>query len=344
MPDEPGPGSPGSRRGWQLLGAFWVAVGGTLLAGVAVLAALGPPRPVVTIVARHEPAPPATTRATARPALSTADADPALLIESGNFPGRMLPRVAMDGRRSSRVYAAAVPRVLPGQARLALVLDGIGLDRAASLDAIATLPAPVTLAVSPYAEDLAPLVAAARRRGHEVLVSLPMEPENSAEDDEGDRALTPDADLAANGRNLEWALSAANAIVGATAADPSGNGEHVTSAITVFRHTVAETLAADGLLYVATADAAPPAVPGLPVARADLSIDARPAPDALDGKLESLAADAVRNGTALGTLGPPLPSTEARLAAFLRTLPARGIVLVPASALASDTPSEDASR
>ena len=268
-------------------------------------------------------------------AVTTASADPSLLIESGDAPGRMLPAIAPDGRRSSAVYAAAVPPVLPGQARLALVVDGIGLDHRDSLSAIRDLPAPVSLAVSPYAEDLAPLVAEARGRGHEVFVSLPMEPTDSAVADEGDHAIRPDATDAANARNLEWALSAAVGIVGATAAEASGNGAHMAAAALLFRHDIAETLAADGLLYIAPEAETPPSVAGLPVAGADLSIEADASPDELGRKLETLADDAVRSGSALGTLGPPIPSTAARLEAFLRTLPARGIVLVPASALAA---------
>ena len=273
-----------------------------------------------------------------------ATADPSLLIESGDEPGRMLPTIAPDGRRSATVYAAVIPAVLPGQARLALVLDGIGLDHQDSLGAIRDLPAPVSLAVSPYAEDLATLVAEARRRGHEVLVSLPMEPENSAVADEGDHAIRPDATDADNARNLEWALSAAAGIVGATGADASGDGAHMAAATVLFRHDVAETLAADGLIYVAPEAEPPPSVRGLPVAAADLSIEAGLAPDALGRKLEALADDAIRTGAAVGTLGPPIPATTARLEAFLRILPARGIVLVPASALAVAPASEEAAR
>ena len=124
-----------------------------------------------------------------------------------------------DGRRSSTVYAARVPHVLAGQSRLTLVLDGVGLDEAESRRAAAELAPAITLALSPYGEHLAPIAAAARRAGHEILVSIPMEPEGSPVTDEGDRQLRPDAAPNENALNLDWALSRVAGIVGATGAE-----------------------------------------------------------------------------------------------------------------------------
>ena len=101
--------------------------------------------------------------------------DLALLAAIPDQPGRMLPVIGSDGRLPLAAYAAMPPPVLPNQARLALLVDGIGLDEATSAAAITELPAPVDVAFSPYADENGKLAAAARARGHEMLVSIPME-------------------------------------------------------------------------------------------------------------------------------------------------------------------------
>ena len=128
----------------------------------------------------------------------------------------------------------------------------------------------------------------------------------------------------------------------------SGHGEHFAPAVEPFRRLVGAELERRGLYYVA-----PPSQPllpsPLPVLQADVALEAGPAPDALDAALQSLAATALHDGVAVGVLGPPVGSTEGRLVAFLRTLPARGIILVPPSRpaaplTAAPTASVDASQ
>ncbi|MBU6499686.1 MAG: hypothetical protein KGQ40_14255, partial [Rhodospirillales bacterium] len=118
--------------------------------------------------------------------------DPALLEPSPAYPGAMLPRIAADGRMAMHVYAATPPAAA-GRPVVAVLLAGIGLSAADSLAAIHALPGAVSLAVSPYAAvpapaplaaapappaSLAEVLAAARAAGHELFVSIPMEPQN----------------------------------------------------------------------------------------------------------------------------------------------------------------------
>lgn len=355
------------RRGFRRLGVFWAATGTLAVATVATLAVLGPPphpvraaeasRPepagptrvaTASFSRHHQPAGPkvVTIAGTPRqppapvPGTALASPDPALLVAADDFPGRTLPRVGADGRRPRAVYAARVPTVLPGQARLALVVDGIGLNDGQSATAIAELPPPVALAVSPYADGLAPVAADARAHGHELLVSLPMEPAGSPDNDEGDRELSIGNAPAENVRNLEWVLSSVTGYAGVTGVDVSGTGEHFTPDVASFRRVVALELAARGLYYLAPPEQ--PLLPSaLPVVQSDLALGPGPLPDRLDAALAALAVTALRDGAAVGVIGPPLGPTEDHLLAFLRTLPARGIILVPPSALAAplSTPS-----
>ncbi len=316
-----------------LFGGWGVRAAGACVTA-ATLQALGPPRGAdhPKRVAVPSPVVAASRPEPTRLASGTIAApDRGMLAPDPDQPGRMLPVVGADGRAPSSVYEAAPVAVLPNQARLALLVDGIGLDEATSRAAIAELPAPVDLAFSPYAEGTEALAAAARARGHEMLVSLPMEPQGSPMDDEGDRQLSQSSDEAANHRNLLWALSSLQGYVGVTGAEAGQAGEHVLGDRTAFA-AVARTLRERGLMFVDPRPGAPPA--GLSSVAASAVIDADADLMDLEAQLEALASEAQRTGQAVGVTGPLRPVTLARLLAWVRTLPGRGIVLVPASSLA----------
>ncbi len=60
-------------------------------------------------------------------------------------------------------------------ARLAIILDDLGYDRAAA-DAIFALPYPLTLSVLPNQPHSADIAEEAERRGYQVMLHLPMQP------------------------------------------------------------------------------------------------------------------------------------------------------------------------
>ena len=74
-------------------------------------------------------------------------------------------------------FAELVRRHGPSAWYLGLVITGLGLSDADTRAAIESLPGPVTLSFSPYSSNPDPLVDLARARGHEMLVSIPMEPQ-----------------------------------------------------------------------------------------------------------------------------------------------------------------------
>ena len=327
-------------NGRRVLFGCWAVLGAGVLTGAVVLQWMGAPRPVMVRAVSHRPQ--AAMAETGRrivppvPAGTIAPPDPALETAVADQPGRVLPIMGPDGRRASVVYGAPVPPVLPGQARLALLVDGVGLDHAASLAAIVQLPGPVGLAFSAYARGVEPLEDAARAHGHEMLVSVPMEPQDSPQSDEGDRQLSAANDPAVNGRNLAWAMSSLRGYVGLTGADTGQGGEHYEADAGGFGE-VMKAVAARGLIYV---DPRPPgmAPSEADVAGADLVMGGGPEMADLDAGLASLVATAQRNGHALGVAGPLRPATLARLVAWVRTLPAQGVVLVPVSSVAGAAP------
>jgi polysaccharide deacetylase 2 family uncharacterized protein YibQ len=90
------------------------------------------------------------------------------------------------------------------KALVAIVMDDLGPDVAATRQAI-LLPPAITMSFLPYAHDVAELARAARARGHEVIVHVPMQP--LGPEDPGPGALRVDLSAVQNRRRLSWDLS-----------------------------------------------------------------------------------------------------------------------------------------
>lgn len=72
------------------------------------------------------------------------------------------------------------PQVIRSRARIAIVIDDVGLDMSGSRRAVA-LPAAITLSYIPYSTRLPEQTKQAREAGHELLLHMPMEPMGSAD-------------------------------------------------------------------------------------------------------------------------------------------------------------------
>lgn len=258
----------------------------------------------------------------------------------------MLPRIAADGRQPFQVYAAGSPRP-DGTPRVALLLAGIGMNEAQSMAAITVLPAAISLALSPYAPRTDALLARARDTGHEVFLSLPMEPQGYPLNDPGDRALLTGASQQTNAQRLEWALTRFSGYVGGTGAlggEQGGlRGERFGAALDQMLPLL-ETLGRRGLLYVDprpnaawTATSLPAPTKGSqPLARSrgiDLVVDEQAGDTAIDAALVRLEVIARKRGSAIGLLGLPAPVAMERVGVWALGLPARGVSLAPVSAV-----------
>lgn len=362
---------PGRSGAWVALRWFWLVVLGGLGAGAVMLQLLGPPpRPPPAMPGQStaaesqaarpaaEPGPSEPAGAAARVSLAPPDGPVPLTWVAKDQPGGpggagipppaaslqepapgiegpKLPRIGPDGRMPMQAYAAAFDAT-DKRPRVAILLAGIGMAEVESEEAIRATPAAVSLAVSPYARRPARLMDVARSAGHETLVSIPMEPLGYPLNDAGNRSLLTGLAPAENHARLVWALSRIGGYVGATAAMSSGlRGERFGASDQMT--AVLDDLATRGLLYI---DPRPvPLRPGAPslarpgVRVADLVIDDPPARADIEAKLARLEQAARDRGSALGVFGQPAPVTIERLAAWTATLGARGIALVPVSAL-----------
>ena len=341
--------------GWRGLGRFWLVVALFLASGGVTLEILGPPSAISTrpLASQTTPAAPPPAQPKPQPAkpppkeaaaIATArlrpgrdtpgpitDPDPALLEPVAGSTSTFLPHIASDGRMPMQVYAAGFDTTTR-RPRVGLLLAGIGLNQAESETAIRTLPGGVTLAISPYAENISKLLTLARAAEHEYLISIPMEPQGFPLNDPGKEALMTNLSPEQNLSRLEWVLSRVAGYVGATGALGSLRGERFASLADEMKPVLSE-LAQRGLLYI---DPRPGAAP-LPLvwSRAiDLVVDEPENAASIDDKLARLTKLAHDKGSALGLATVIRPITIQRVAAWANGLEADGLALAPVSALA----------
>ena len=200
--------------------------------------------------------------------------------------------------------------------------------------AIQGLPGPITLAFSPYADNLSAGIATARAAGHETLLMIPMEPANFPQFDPGPKGLLTSLKPEDNISRLEWMLARTTGYVGVT----SFMGSRFTRE---HRHmsVILQQVRRRGLLYLESRTTAANLIGEIaqtarvPFAANALFIDQRASRPAIDSQLEEIERLAKKLGQAVG-MAYPYPVTLERLAAWSRDVGKRGFVLAPVSALA----------
>jgi uncharacterized protein len=259
--------------------------------------------------------------------------DPRLLENSRHGA---IPKVAPDGARPAETYARPVkPQAgRADQPRVAIVIEGLGIGANSTAEALARMPAPVTFAFAPYGTDLERWVARARGEGHEVLLQIGMEPFEYPDNDPGPQTLLTTLSAEQNTDRLHWFLSRFQGYVGVT----SLMGARFTATDQALAPILRE-VGKRGLIYFDGSTSRSVAgqvagAQGVPFAKADAALDAVPAAADIDNALARLEATARSRGFAIGAASA-LPVTIDRLSQWIKTVDARGITLVPISAVAS---------
>lgn len=334
-------------RIWALAAARWgyeygLVAAGALLGVLIVLFVGFDDRPVTPPAVpaynrAHDPSrdPPAKPTSADAP-LPAAPAAPA--TDAGRTPPQITalrmpkPRAAprAEDQPAWRRFAAVHGPVL-GRPMIAVIIDDMGLDRKRSARATA-LPGPLTLSFLTYARRLKAQAEAARRAGHEIMIHLPMEPDDAGAY-AGPKSIRTDLAEAELRRRLDWALGRLDRYVGIN----NHMGSRFTTDAPGMSRVLAE-IGRRGLLFIDSRTspfsiAAPVARRlSVPFAARDLFLDDDPERDAVAAKLEELERAATEKGYAIA-IGHPYDATLNLLQGWLPTLAARGFALVPVSAI-----------
>jgi uncharacterized protein len=243
-----------------------------------------------------------------------------------------LPKVATDGRRPVEVYArpsSYAGNGTGGPPRVAVLLVGLGLPDSPPASVIKGLPGPVSVAYGAYGRSLQDAVKYARADGHEVLLQIPLEPNNYPTENPGAHTLLTSLPPEENMKRLQWMMSRYAGYVGVTnlmGAKFEASQEALTP--------VLEELKKRGLLYVddgsvhASTTSQIGSMIGLDYAVATVQSDGSD----IAKQLAKLEATAKEKGAAIAVVKVKL-GTAKQLADWAAKLQSKGIVLVPVSAV-----------
>ena len=252
------------------------------------------------------------------------------LIEESQYGP--LPKVATDGRRPIEVYArpsSYAGNGTGGPPRVAVLLVGLGLPDSPPASVVKGLPGPVSIAYGAYGRSLQDAVKFARADGHEVLLQIPLEPNNYPTENPGAHTLLTNLPREENMKRLQWMMSRYTGYVGVTnlmGAKFEASQEALTP--------VLEELKKRGLLYVDDGSVHESTTSqigntiGLDYAVATVQSDGND----VAKQLAKLEATAKERGAAIAVVKVKL-GTAKQLADWAAKLQSKGIVLVPVSAV-----------
>lgn len=247
-----------------------------------------------------------------------------------------MPAVAANRSANDTMQLAwqrfAVPAPAVGdRPMVAIVIDDMGIDKKRSHRAI-ELPAPLTLAFLTYATGLDEITRDARARGHELMVHVAMEP-TSAAVDPGPNVLRVTDDPVQTLDRLRWGLSRFTGYVGIN----NHMGSRFTQDRAGMRLVLAE-LKARGLLFLDSRTAGASVARkvagevGVPFVQRNVFLDDASDEWTVAERLDQVERLARRNGAAVA-IGHPHDATLNALETWLAAAKARGIELVPISAI-----------
>ena len=175
--------------------------------------------------------------------------DPALVDTTAEGP---LPRRGADGRLPWQAYARPFPDG-DRRARIAVIVAGLGPSAIVTGEIIRRLPADVTFAFEPTAEDAARWGREARAAGHEIMLSLPVQGDAFPFVDPGPEALAGDATADENRARLDRLLARLAGYVGVLARVGAEAGAGGDAAATAALELAGKALADRGLLFATAA-------------------------------------------------------------------------------------------
>lgn len=243
-----------------------------------------------------------------------------------------LPIISDDGQKPWQIYARPFNQDDP-RPRVSLVVMGLGLATAETDDVLQSLPAPVALAVTAQSEVAGAWMSRARQDGHEILLSLPMEPFDYPRSDPGPNTLLTSIPVDNNLHRLLWALGKGVGYIGVT----TDSGSRFTTNPEAMK-PILGVLRLRGLMIFDT-KLAPMSVTSelaekehVPFATSTLAIPDDQSPDELKTSLRALEKIAKDKGQAIGYISIT-PLSLNVLSTWVHELPRRGIALAPLSAM-----------
>lgn len=251
------------------------------------------------------------------------------LSKSGPFGP--LPKTAANGNTAFKAYQKQSSSASELKS-VALIIGGLGVNRNLTQRAIDTLPANVTLSFAAHAPNLQNWMNKARRRGHEVLLEIPMESRAPNADEPGADHMLRAGDPEKNTENLDWLLSRAQGYFGVI----NYNGDAFLSRTDAVAPTLSR-LSDSGLAFMTDGAFPTPSLSALaqsvslPYKSGFGLIDPEPTKALIETELSRLASASTPDNIPVG-VGFAYPETLESVNLWIENLSENTLQLVPASA------------
>ena len=249
----------------------------------------------------------------------------------------VIPKRSKDGLRAMDLYSRqADTEGNFGVARVVIIIGGLGISQTSTQQAIQKLHPNVTLAFAPYGNSLKRWMQDARKKGHELLLQLPMEPIDYPQNNPGPHTLKADVNLQENIANLHWAMSRITNYVGVM----NYLGNRLLSQSASLSPIFSE-ISERGLLFVEDGTVKNSVAQGVavkelvPYAKGNILLDNVRSRSAIAEKLVKLAERAKRTGMAVG-VGNAFPDTIDLVAQFAQQAKENGIEITPITGVVRD--------
>ncbi|MCK5424102.1 MAG: divergent polysaccharide deacetylase family protein [Emcibacter sp.] len=258
-----------------------------------------------------------------------------LVMVGANGP---LPVLGPDSMVAWKEYARPYEVQDKNRPKIAILVTGIGLNSKSTDFAIKRLPGQIDLGFSPYGRELQKWMDKGREYGHEAFLMIPTEPLKYPENDPGPHTLLTGASARDNLKKLDWLLSQVTGYVGVI----NEMGSKFTTSEAAIK-PILKDLNGRGLMFLDSRStrfsvAAKMARRiAMPRALNNLYIDNVINSREIAQNLTILENTAHTYGAALG-VARAFPLTVTELESWAKGLKARGIDLVPITAIANQQP------
>jgi len=273
------------------------------------------------------------TAPAAAPAPTAPEAPPSLAAEHA------IPSQAAAPAPAAVPATPATPKQpeSPATAKVAIIITGMGLSKSSTVEAM-KLPPAISFSFSPYSSNLNEWFQAAKANGNSILLDLPLEPNDYPITDPGPYALLTSLTKEENLGRLKELLSLADPALSGLVAS---RDEKFSSSVENLAALLNELKNHNLRLYFANNNSTSPVLAlsssfDVPVFVSDVIIDDKINEAAIKDKLAELEKSALAKGSGIA-IARPYPLTVKEVAAWIQTLDAKGIKLVPAAEIQGGT-------
>ncbi len=247
-------------------------------------------------------------------------------------PFGMVPVIRKsDGMTAFKAYSSEFAPASDARAMVSLVMVDYGLSKKTSDSALEQLPEGVTLALSPYSQDVQTWTTSARQRGHEVWMGLPLQSQDFGVNDSGSQTLLVSASLDQNKNRLLTTLGKSTGYVGIIDLDTPGFSSSSADLDRIYSSILERGLALAQANPKDTVTGDFAITHKAPFIQNDIWIDENASPKEVAKQLEKLKNLAADGRTAVGFFHP-YPSVIAQIKGWQAQLADAKIEIAPLSA------------